>query len=139
MACGTVDGVLQDCAVCQVWDQITGLRDGAQSMRNRIRLSMQAWEMCSCNRQTFILWAGNTNLQMLNSWETSETTAWEMSTHEVWYTVHAAEFYVLCSEIECYCMRHQTEMIKLESVFFHCFCIREILCFLHSRPEKRCN
>lgn len=43
------------------------------------------------NRQTFLLWAGNTNLQMLNSWETSETTAWEISTHKTWYTVHTAE------------------------------------------------
>lgn len=41
------------------------------------------------NRQTFLLGAGNANLQMLNSWETSEITAWEMSTSETLFTLLA--------------------------------------------------
>ncbi len=45
------------------------------------------------NRQ-ILLQAGNTNLQMLNSCETSETTAWETSAHEINYTVYTAAFYI---------------------------------------------
>lgn len=69
-------------------------RRGTEHGSSRIRLSTQAWEMCSWIDRPFLLRAGNTNLQMLNSWATSESAAWEISAHEIRYTIHTAEFYI---------------------------------------------
>lgn len=83
--CGTADGVLQDLCVHYVG---SGIRLQASETGHRAWKQQDQAEHASMgnvlmNRQTFLLWAGNTDLQMLNSWETSQTSAWEIRSHEI--------------------------------------------------------
>lgn len=62
--------------------------------------------------QTLLLWAGNTNLQMLNSWETS---AWEISYSEIWDP--GIPGVLLCFTSNSLCKRvllREAEMNKLD-------------------------
>lgn len=66
-----MDGVLQDLHFSGI--RLQASETGHRALKQQEQAEHATMGNVLTNRQTFLLRTGNTNLQMLNSWETSET------------------------------------------------------------------
>lgn len=94
--CGGVAGALQDlrCALCQAQDQITGLRDRAQSMEATGSGWTRKFGKCAHDSTDLFTLDRKHKSADVEQLGDIRNATWELSTHEIWYTVHTAEFYV---------------------------------------------
>lgn len=132
------------CSLCQVQDQIRRgpWRHGVLYRAQRMEATGSGWACKHGNvlmhQQALLLWAGNTNLQMLNSWR-SETTTWDISTHVKYYIVRCVLYIVRYSTlldftssidgVLCEWENKKGFWMEKRSIDL-CTCFREIVFFL---------